>query len=581
MLGRKTTYEILTLRDGRWTIEATATSEDTAREEAAKLLSRPHIGGVRVIKESSKSIADLTDADILFEKLRPKSDDKVFVQDIDDAPLCDNAEDLLVGPGRLTINRLFRTYLDKNNITASEVMHSAREMKRLMDEGTLIFSAVGKVSTFQTRKVEGSSTNERRDALFEFINTLNQRAVQTLDLKMPRIREVGFDEAFNHIRDMAASGKGDEDYLARFAIASELIDNRSYLGKLGQTMEWAASSQEEGALAPLDVFVSDVLNNAEVLRDLIGTPRDLGTALVTMICLAEGEPSGVLDEEEEEITPDHRDFAGHQLNTLIAAGKLPESQAVLVDRVRRQLEGLSPLSRGDREEEREVFTGLLEKLIPGLDIVGGPEMAQAVTARQSTIINKGGQKGMKEAAESMLPSLGDPARKTGYLLSLLESEIGKNALRADIDSLLDSLLLESPTVNHIVREKLPPNKKMEKITAIFHHINESSLPADRKERLTARLDELLASYIVDGKILEKLDNADRPLHVRAFMLVSMVQPEMLPQGKASELARGIIVRHLKRPNFEEELIAQIPDPAEKARTLRRFHERLHRSGFFG
>ncbi|PSN17708.1 30S ribosomal protein S4, partial [filamentous cyanobacterium CCP5] len=33
--------------------------------------------------------------------------------------------------------------LDKNNLTATEVMHAPREMKRLLDEGTLLFSAVG------------------------------------------------------------------------------------------------------------------------------------------------------------------------------------------------------------------------------------------------------------------------------------------------------------------------------------------------------------------------------------------------------------------------------------------------------
>ena len=106
-------------------------------------------------------------------------------------------------------------------------------------------------------------------------------------------------------------------------------------------------------------------------------------------------------------------------------------------------------------------------------------------------------------------------------------------------------------------------------------------PPQRKVALTERLDELLVSYITDGKILDKLDNPEKPLHVRAFMLVSMVQPEMLPKGKASNLARNIIVGHLRRPNFEDELVAAIPDPSEKAKTLRKFHEQLHRCGFFG
>ena len=37
----------------------------------------------------------------------------------------------------------------------------------------------------------------------------------------------------------------------------------------------------------------------------------------------------------------------------------------------------------------------------------------------------------------------------------------------------------------------------------------------------------------------------------------------------------------KKQDVEDELVAGIPDPSEKAKTLRKFHEQLHRCGFFG
>lgn len=580
MFGGKT-FEILVLREGRWTIEATAQHQEVAQAEAAKLLARPGAQGVRVIKESKGSIDRLKPTDILFEKMKPKTEDKVFVQDIDDAPVCRAPGELFFGEARSTVNRLLRGYFDKNNLTATELMHAPREIKRLLDEGTLIFSAIGKVSTFQVRKMEETTVNQRRDVLFDFVNQIQARANAAAGQKLPRIRVEGFNEVVAHIK--ANAPQEHVDHLIRFAMTVELVENRSFLGKFGQVMEWAWRAEAPEALAAIDIFASDILYNVEVLRDLMGNQRELGTALVTLLCLAEGRSLDGEDDADEEtdLTPEHKDFTNRTFMRLIAEGRLPESKEVLVDRVRRQLEGLSPLSRGDREEEREVFVGLLDKLIPDIDIVGGPPMAQAMTARQSTIINKGGNKGMREAAETMLPTLHDPGRKTGYLLALMDSEIGQTVLRNDLESLLDKLLVDSQTVNHLIRDKLPPNKKMAKVTSIYHHIEKSNLPQQRKVTLTERLDELLVSYITDGKILDKLDNPEKPLHVRAFMLVSMVQPEMLPKGKASNLARNIIVRHLRRPNFEDELVAAIPDPSEKAKTLRKFHEQLHRCGFFG
>lgn len=581
MFGGKT-YEILALREGRWTIEATAKHQEVAQAEAAKILAKAGIQGVRVINEAKGSIDRLKPEDILFEKMKPKTEEKVFVQDIDDAPVCQAPSDLFLGEPRATVNRLFRNYLDKNNLTATELMHAPREIKRLLDEGTLLFSAIGKVATFQVRKMEETTVNERRDVLFDFVNKINARAIAASDQKIPRIRVEGFNEVTGGI--IAAAPQEHRDHLIRYAMSTELVENRSFLGKFGQLMEWAWKAEAPEVFQAIDIFVADTLYNVDVLRDLIGNPRELGTALVTLLCVAEGRPIGEAAEEEEEpqeLTPEHRDFTNTIFIKMIAEGKLPESQDVLLDRVRRQLEGLSPLSRGDREEEREVFLGLLDKLIPDIEIIGGPSMAQAMTARQSTIINKGGNKGMREAAETMLPTLNDPGRKTGYLLALMDSEVGQTYLRNDLETLLDQLLVESQTVNHLIRDKLPPNKKMAKVTSIYNHIEKSNLPAQRKAALTQRLDELLVSYITDGKILDKLDNPDKPLHVRAFMLVSMVQPEMLPKGKASNLARNIIVRHLRRPNFEDELVAAIPDPSEKAKTLRKFHEQLHRCGFFG
>ena len=576
-----TTFEILALREGRWIIEATAKHQEVAQAEAAKILSRAGILGVRVIKEAKGSIDRLKPEDILFEKMKPKTEEKVFIQDVDDAPLCHAPSDLFVGEARATINRLFRNYLDKNNLTATEVMHAPRELKRLLDEGTLLFSAVGKVSTFQVRKMEDATVNQRRDVLFDFISKIQARANNAAEQRLPRIRVDGFNEVLDGI--IANAPKEHVSYLIRYVMSVELIENRSFLGKFGQLMEWGWKAQTPQAMEAIDIFVSDTLYNTDVLRDMIGNPRELGTALVTLLCVAEGRPLVEEEEDEEpvELTPEHQDFSNSTFIRLIAAGKLPESKQVLVDRVRRQLAGLSPLTRGDREEEREVFVGLLDKLIPDIDIIGGPSMAQAMTARQSTIINKGGNKGMREAAETMLPALGDPGRATGYLLAMMDSEIGQTVLRNDLETLLDKLLVHSQTINHLIRDKLPPNKKMAKVTSIYHHIQKSNLPEQRKAALTDRLDELLVSYITEGKILDKLDNPEKPLHVRAFMLVSMVQPEMLPKGKASNLARNIIVGHLRRPNFEDELVAGIPDPSEKAKTLRKFHEQLHRCGFFG
>ena len=570
-------YEILTQRDGTWQIEAVAAKKDESESIAKQMLNRPGVTGVKVVRETGRSIAQIKDSDVVFERLKAAGggNDKIFVNEIDEAPDCESPADLMGPNGRMTVNRLFRSYLDKNNITASEVMHSYKELKRAMDADTLVPSAIAKVAQLQARDSDVSS-NERRDILFDFVRQITERARVAEAKKLPRIRVDGFDAAFNKLCDMA---DGDEfDYLLRVTVTKELLDNRNWWGKLVQTVEWADPSEDPRALGALDGFLSDTLANNSVLQDLLGQQEDLGSALISMIELGAGgldigTPEDHPNESVEKTTA--------QLNKLLGEGKMPDSQVMLMDRIQRQLGGKGSLSKGQDDGERERFKDILNHLVSRDDILGGPDMAAAVTERQSRILNKGGTAGLREATGRVIPALGEPARKAAYLLSLHESKLGKGDLAEEIQNHLTSLFMRPDSVHRIVKDDLPPNRKMEQVTSAFYRIQNSGLPESRKEQLTNHLDDLLASYIVDGQILQKIDNPDRPLHIRAFMLVNMCQPEMLPKGKASDLARKIIIDSLKQPNFENELVSQIDNDEEKGRVLRQFHEQLHRCGFFG
>lgn len=572
---RSKNLEILTLRDGSWAIEGAASNADSAQETALQFLARAGVSGVRVVKDSVKDIHNPAPGDIIFEKMKQTGGgDRIVVGDIPNAPDCEDVEDLFSGTGRQTINRLFRAYLDKQGVTPTEIMHNAREMKRAMDYETMMPSAVAKVAQLQARGREDRDPNQRRDELYGFVDRINARAKGVENVKLPSLATGDINEAIESINKSAS--KESPGYLFRVAASRDLVNVRSWWGKFAMAVDWADACESDPALGNLDWFISDALNNTAVLQDLLGNQDSLAGALISLMEIADGVRE--IDPEKAE-NPETVEATAAKINELFRDAKLPEAKAAVMERVCRQLQGNGALTR-DKEEEPKVFREMLNRLIPGPELVGGPEMAEAITHRQSHIINKGGERGLKEAAASMLPALSDPGRKAGYLLTLFDSELGKNLLKDEIDQHLNGLFMRPESVNQIVRGSVAPNKKMEKVTSIFYRIQQSNLPDSRKKQLTQHLDELLATYVVDGRILERLDDPDKPLHIRAFMLVSMCQPEMLPDGKASKLAREIIVKHLRRPNFETELVAQIPDPAKKEKILRDFHVQLHRSGFF-
>ena len=66
-------FEILTLNDTTWQIGATVTNKAEAEEIANQMLSETGVTGVRIVLDHtliSKSIDQLEDTDIIFEKLK-------------------------------------------------------------------------------------------------------------------------------------------------------------------------------------------------------------------------------------------------------------------------------------------------------------------------------------------------------------------------------------------------------------------------------------------------------------------------------------------------------------------------------
>lgn len=570
MFGKRESFEVLACREGRWTIESSADSQADAESFARKLLSKDGVSGVKVIREVARGGS--ARENVVFEQTRDvKESGKIFVNDVDEAPYCETVEELYAGSGRQTINRLFRAYLDKNGVTATEVMHDFRELRRIVDADTLMASGVGKIATLQAKGRDDTNVNKRRDTLYGFLDEITVRARAAAEQKLPAIRAEGFEGAVGKI--IAAADPAKCDYLLRVVVARELVQQRSFFGKLAQTMDWAEPAQDDRSRVLVDTFISDILANAETLQDLLGLQPSLGAALGSLIDLAQGR----FESETEGRPDDSPEALAARLNAMLGLDALPDSQAMLVDRVRRQLEAKSPLAKGEPEAEAEAFRALIDKLMPQDDLFGGSSIAEALTHRQSRILNKGGVAGLKEAAGRLLPAFSDPARKAGYLLALSESRLA-GSIGDEISGQLEGLFIRPESVRQIVKDNRPPNKKMETITTVVRKVRDSGLDDGFKARIAGRLDELLASYIVDDRILERVDDPSRPLHVRAFMLLSMCTPEMLPEGKASQLARKIVVKHLKRPNFETELVADVP-PAEKERVLRDFHVQLYRCGF--
>lgn len=407
--SRSKTYDVQARRKGRWTIEQTANDQASAETMAKALLSKlKDIEAVRVVLDSKPN-------EPLFEQEKPQVTAPLAVPQIEEAPLCTTPDDLYRPAARKTLNRLFRQYLDKSPLTPTEIMHLGREMKRINDFESIVQTAIDRAARVQ-KGPEGEDAKKRTDVLWKLSEAVTKRANEADKLKLPSIRELGFDEA---IRAVFKSAKPEElAFQLRCTIARELSQTRSWYGKLMQAMEWNNATKESATVGLLDDFISDTLGSATLITDLLGTQPTLIDALFKLLDMAEGKFKGPAKGQSAEIAQ-----VEEALCKLMATNRLPASADILMERVRAELRGPNPLVRGNQIVEQNRFRDFIRRVLGEDRVLGGPGMAEALVHRTAAVLEMGGPNGLRAGVGWVLEAGASPLANANFVVALSATKI--------------------------------------------------------------------------------------------------------------------------------------------------------------
>lgn len=562
MKPKSTSFEVQVLQDKRWVVNKVIEEEGAAVDFADNLLSKSNYTAVRVVRDFARQDG-LHSETVLLEKTKAAQKTEISTSTVGDAPICTELSDAFSLSSRLTIGRLFRAYLDEVLLTPTELLHNAREMKRLADKGSLLMNAVDQISRLQAPQ-GGEEGKVRRDFLHRSWDQLWNRARNAAPEKTPK--------ALTLAEVMAQAGNSGEEayYQARVLISAMLLDKRGWMAKLDRVLYWAAEEGAEKHMALLDGLIADLLIPAEAIQDLLGFQTNLASALGQMCDLAGGkaeEPKGAAE-------------SFGILNRLFAGGSLPESQESLFSRVARELRSTNPLSRNEPAREFEAFLKLMNRLIAFEGLTGGPAIAEALTHRYVRGQSVGGQAGLQNAIDDVSLELGGRARATIYLMNLLGAPKTVELFGEQITRKLTRYAEDRGGIDDWVPSRLSPPDRMGALTRCNKAIHASKILPDKlRTDLAVTTDNVLVDYLEHSGVIEKIDKPEDPLAFRALRLVKFCSSGVLIKGRALEMAHKRVLGHLRQANFEEKFLSSIPDKSQAEKHLREFHKLLVESGF--
>ena len=264
---------------------------------------------------------------------------------------------------------------------------------------------------------------------------------------------------------------------------------------------------------------------------------------------------------------------------LMKTGRLPASRDFLLERVRGELRSANALSKNDPEAEIERFCEIIDRVLLDSGVAGGIGMAEALVHRATHILNVGGPSGQREGVVWVLRRGPSALAIAHFLVAVLGSRMAPSL--EDVPATqLESLVGGIGDVADLVGGPGNPMDHMRAVTGLYRAIESCvGLAPEAILAINTRLDELLHDYVVKGKIVDQMDNPSWKLHTRAFLLMQMCMPDVLPNGKAIMIARKAVISHLRRPNFEVELISAVTDPAEQKKIILQCHHLMKAGGF--
>ncbi|HEX6979400.1 MAG TPA: hypothetical protein VF342_08880 [Alphaproteobacteria bacterium] len=375
--GRIIKYEVMVYYDKRWVIDCIMEDEQQAIAHAKSLLlANEKNEQVRVVRQRSMLTGFTTETPI-FEQVRPPKKKEIGLSaSINAAPACTSLDDFFGLQARVLMNRLFREFLDSLVITPTELLHNYGYIKKLDATGNLITGAVYQVAQAQANAGQGS-VKERVNALFRLVDQVKMRARDTLaERKRLPVLEAG---QFGLLcrRAEARFEPQDRRYMILFTLSNYLAESRNWGQKLEQIGKLFADDVDGEGVAILDGVVADVLGAGAMIQELLGPQPNLGAALGLLadIVMARVDAPPKVASESLKL-----------LMQLIQKYGMPDSRAVLLDRLKRELRSTKPLCRDGLSAEREELHRLEARLRDASGaLAGGAEMEQIFASRVEQI----------------------------------------------------------------------------------------------------------------------------------------------------------------------------------------------------
>ena len=470
------TYEVLTETDGKWTLAGTFNVKSQAIQLAHNLLESHKFSGVKVIAES-----DRKGDEVIFNEKSEVTDKGLTIVPIDTSPVCTALADCYKLEARRTAGRLLRQYLDDAGMTAMELAFDFGRLRMLERDDKLYIGALSRLGQIQA-KTTGEKPADRQSALEKLFIQMKDRAQAAMNRRdlSEAVHAGGLKALIDKVNAEAPTDQRHPTILAGLA------------GLLGEQGDWDGKikiliDQLQGGGVVVEAYVdeglAEILDGAQAVGELLGGVADAATAHRMLVQLAKGR----LPEVKNPLS------CINELNKAFAGFDLENARGALLERVAKGIGGVKPMTREGKEGDRNALVALVRNLEDLAGLMGGPQMAEAITLRAKMALGDAqGDLSTEAAIGKVIASLPSLPSRAGYVLDLSATETGAKQQQAVVRALAQTMR-GLTSVAALTGGGQDAKMARQVADALIEKVNGANLPEELKKTAAAALTRALAN----------------------------------------------------------------------------------------
>ncbi|MFN3400182.1 MAG: hypothetical protein ACK4Z4_07570, partial [Ferrovibrio sp.] len=354
--------EIYVQVDGRWRLDkrlegqtsntqhANEQLEKNAIAQANALLNMGDFQAVKVLRSRERSDGFGTQSEI-FNKVataRPKTmTTRPYKGEF---PVCETIFDLAKRPSVKAFGTVFREFLDKQNATAIELLHSPQHQRKLNDVSSFMRAGIYALAGAQTQPgLPGQAERSKKlEALFDKLMTHTRNMLAEKNL--PAFENNDYARLYERLSQRM---KDDELRFMFFFQTTKVTQSlSSYAARLDLVLNDMIERPMHGTAALLDEIAASCMDSTTLIQDLLGSRPGLSEALIALADLSAGKLE----------MPAKPDPLLEKVNRLLGENKLPLCADTLWERILSNLSSKALLSKNDPRKEWQLSRNLSHKL---------------------------------------------------------------------------------------------------------------------------------------------------------------------------------------------------------------------------